>query len=96
MRVEVSPQAADWVMLRGGRLWVWTERTSCCAATPPLMRAAASQPARKAGFRRIQADGLELWFSPPLGQLPDVLEIDLRGKRKPRVEAYWDGCLLAL
>jgi hypothetical protein len=37
-----------------------------------------------------------LWLSPPLGQLPDVLEIDLRGKRKPRVEAYWDGCLLAL
>ena len=27
---------------------------------------------------------------------PDVLEIGLRGRRRPRVEAYWDGCLFAL
>jgi len=25
-----------------------------------------------------------------------VLEIGLRGKRRPRVEAYWDGCIYAL
>ena len=28
--------------------------------------------------------------------LPDVLEIGLRGRRRPRVEAYWDGCLMAM
>lgn len=96
MRLEVSPQAAEFVTRHGGQLWVWTERTSCCAATPPIMRTATRQPARPAEFRRMPADGLELWFSPPFGQLPDVLEVDLRGKRRPRVEAYWDGCLLAL
>jgi hypothetical protein len=25
-----------------------------------------------------------------------VLEIGLRGRHRPRVEAYWDGCLFAL
>jgi hypothetical protein len=25
-----------------------------------------------------------------------VLEIGLHGRRRPRVEAYWDGCLIAL
>jgi len=25
-----------------------------------------------------------------------VLEIGLRGRRRPRVEAYWDGCAFAL
>jgi len=30
------------------------------------------------------------------GRVPDVLEIGLRGRRQPRVEAYWDGCLIAL
>jgi len=39
---------------------------------------------------------LELWFRAPAGPQPDVLEIGLRGKRHPRVEAYWDGCLFAL
>jgi len=30
------------------------------------------------------------------GQLPDVLEIDITGRRSPRVAAYWDGCLMAM
>jgi hypothetical protein len=25
-----------------------------------------------------------------------VLEIGLHGRRRPRVEAYWDGCLMAM
>jgi hypothetical protein len=96
MRVEVSPQAAEYVTLHGGQLWVWTDRTSCCASTPPLMRAATLQPAKALSFIRVPADGFELWFSPPAGLVPDVLEIALHGKRKPKVEAYWDGCLLAM
>jgi hypothetical protein len=40
--------------------------------------------------------GLELWFRALAGVHPDVLEIGVRGKRRPRVEAYWDGCLFAL
>jgi hypothetical protein len=40
--------------------------------------------------------GLELWFRALAGVHPDVLEIVVRGKRRPRVEAYWDGCLFAL
>jgi hypothetical protein len=96
MRVEVSQQAAEYVSLHGGQLWVWTQRTSCCTAAPPFMRAATAQPAKAVGFRRVPADGFELWFSPPGGRVPDMLEIALRGKRKPKVEAYWDGCLLAM
>ena len=40
--------------------------------------------------------GLDVWYRIPGGRRPDVLEIGLRGKRRPRVEAYWDGCLYAL
>jgi len=28
--------------------------------------------------------------------LPDLLEIVVRGRGRPRVEAYWDGCLMML
>jgi len=30
------------------------------------------------------------------GRVPDMLEIGLHGRRRPRVEAYWDGCRFAL
>jgi hypothetical protein len=44
----------------------------------------------------VSRAGLEIWFRAPAGRVPDVLEIGLRGRRRPRVEAYWDGCLIAL
>ncbi|HUZ25509.1 MAG TPA: hypothetical protein VMV07_17265 [Streptosporangiaceae bacterium] len=39
---------------------------------------------------------VEIWLRSPAGRVPDVLEIGLRGRRQPRVEAYWDGCRIAL
>ncbi len=40
--------------------------------------------------------GLRVYFRPMAGQRPDVLEIGLTGRRRPRVAAYWDGCLMAM
>ncbi len=68
----------------------------CCSGTPAYMHAATQAPAGVSGFTLVPADGLELRFRVPAGILPDVLEIGLRGRRHPRVEAYWDGCLFAL
>jgi len=97
VRVEVSPEAADFVRARGGRLWVWAARPRmCCQGTPAYMHAATDPPPRMSGFRLAPAAGLDIWFRAPAGTLPDVLEIGLRGRRRPRVEAYWDGCLIAL
>ena len=97
VRVEVSPEAADFVRARGGRLWVWAARPRmCCQGTPAYMHAATDPPQGMSGFSLAPADGLDIWFRAPAGRLPDVLEIGLRGRRRPRVEAYWDGCLIAL
>jgi hypothetical protein len=60
------------------------------------MHAATEPPPGMSGFIPVPVEGLELWFRPPVGIGPDVLEIGLRGRRRPRVEAYWDGCLFAL
>jgi hypothetical protein len=100
MRVEVSPDAARLLRELGGRLWVWAARPRlCCWGTPAYMHAATERPSGLSGFRLVPQtgqDGVEVWFRAPAGRVPDVLEIGLRGKRRPRVEAYWDGCRFAL
>ena len=100
MRVEVSPEAARLVRQLGGRLWVWASRPRlCCWGTPAYMHAATERPPDLSGFRLVpqtRQDGMEVWFRAPAGRVPDVLEIGLHGRRRPRVEAYWDGCLIAL
>ena len=97
MRLDVSPGAAGLVRARGGRLWVWAARPRvCCWGTPAYMHAATGRPPDLSGFSLVSHAGVETWFRAPAGRVPDVLEIGLRGRRRPRVEAYWDGCRTAL
>ena len=97
VRVEVSSEAADFVRARGGRLWVWAATPRlCCWGTPAMMHAATEPPPDLTGFTPAASDSLDIWFRAPGGRRPDVLEIGLRGRRRARVEAYWDGLLTAM
>lgn len=97
MQVKVSPEAAALVGERGGRLWVWAVRPRvCCSGTPAYMHAATERPPGLSGFSLVSQAEAEIWFRALAGRVPDVLEIGVRGTRRPRVEAYWDGCLIAL
>jgi hypothetical protein len=97
VRIEVSAEAEEFVRGRGGQVWVWAARPRmCCLGTPAYMHAAIEPPADPSGFRPWHAAGLDIWCRIPSGRRPDVLEIGLHGKRRPRVEAYWDGCIYAL
>jgi len=97
VRVNVSAEAGEFVRERGGRLWVWAAHPRvCCWGTPAYMHAATVPPVELSGFSPAHVDGLEVWFRASAGRRPDVLEIGVRGRRHPRVEAYWDGCFFAL
>jgi hypothetical protein len=99
MRADVSAEAGQFVRAQGGRLWVWAAHpTACCWGTPAYMHASTVPPPRLSGFRAVPSAeaGLQIWFRAPAGRFPDVLEIGMRGRWRPRVEAYWDGCLFAL
>ena len=97
VRVTMSSDAAEFVRARGGRLWVWAAHPRmCCSGAPAWMHAATEPPLGLAGFSQVAGDDVQVWFCGVGGLRPDVLEIGLRGTRRPRVEAYWDGCLMAM
>jgi hypothetical protein len=103
VQVQISPEAAVIVRANGGDLWIWAARSRmCCGGAPAWMHAAFSQPDGPTGFTPVEtADrslaGIRILFRPLGGGLsPDVLEIGLHGRRRPKVQAYWDGCLMAM
>ena len=99
VQVRISSDATELVQRRGGRLWVWAAYGKlCCAGSPAWMHAATEPPPDVSGFRPVAGgdDGVQVWFRGVGGQWPDVLEIGLRGRRRPKVAAYWDGCLMAM
>jgi len=97
VRVEVSSEAAEFVRGHGGRLWVWASHPRlCCQGTPAYMHAATEAPTGLSGFIPVRSADLDLRFRAPAGTLPAFLEIGLRGRRRPRVEAYWEGCIFVV
>jgi hypothetical protein len=97
VRVEVSAEAAEFVRGQGGQLWVWAARPRmCCQGVPAYMHAATAAPAGLSGFTAVRSADLDLWFRAPADRLPAVLGLGLRGRRRPRVDAYWEGCLFVL
>jgi hypothetical protein len=97
MQVQITQEAATFVAARGGTLWVWTHRpTMCCGGTPAAMKASTSPPRDPTGFTTIPAEGIDVLFRAPGGRAPEVLEVAMHGRRSPRVEAYWDGCLIMM
>jgi hypothetical protein len=102
VRVNISSDAAELVLATEGKLWVWAARPRmCCSGAPSWMHAALSQPQGLTGFVPVPAGAgqparLTVYFRAAGGLQPDVLEIAIQGKRRPRVAAYWDGCLMAM
>jgi hypothetical protein len=97
MRVQISDEAAEFVRQRGGLLWVWAAHPRmCCSGAPAWMHAATERPAGLHGFSPVCEAGVEIRFRGVGGRLPDVLEIGLHGRHRPKIEAYWDGCLMAM
>jgi hypothetical protein len=90
MRVVASPEVAEAVRRTGGRLFVWPEHGKCCGRAG-IRLATGSSPKAGVEFEQVAADGFELHLA-RTGRAPDELHLDVHGRRKQRVAAYWNGC----
>jgi hypothetical protein len=89
VRVQATPEAVRLVQEQGGQLYVWAKRSHCCHGSLTFLET-SSEP-RERQFRRVDADGIELYLDQSLGN-PEELVIEAKGRRRKHVHAYWDGC----
>lgn len=91
MRVLASPEATALVREQGGCLYVWPKRFTCCRAVT-FLEASTTEPLRGVRFRSVAAEPFAVLFPDATARLPDELQVEVHGRRRRRVEAYWDGC----
>jgi len=89
MRLDASPEAVQIVQMQGGKLYVRARRARCCGG--PLVFLETSPEAGEREFRRVQAEGFELYLERSLG-VPEELVLEAKGRRRRHVHAYWEGC----
>ena len=90
VKVVASADAVDFVRERGGQLYVWATSDRCCGGAHARLRASTEADAER-DFILVPAEGFDVFFA-RMGREPEELHVDLRGRRKKRVEAYWDNC----
>jgi hypothetical protein len=91
MRVTATTDAAEFIRAHGGQLFVWPTEHRSARLTLAFLQASVDPPPRALDFRRVEAGDFLLFVHPALTTLPDSLLVVLRGRRHPRIEAYWDG-----
>ncbi len=90
MRVVASPDVSPAVQAQGGKLYVWARTGKCCMHGLAWLEAGPS-PKPGVRFDSVPAEGFELFLA-RMAVAPEELHLDVHGRRRKRVAAYWDGC----
>lgn len=88
VRVVAPADVREFVAARGGRLFVWITVHPGWRCTLSLLETAFEPPTGDLYFRRVRADGFDLYLEARQRFWPVTLELSLRLRR---VVAYWNG-----
>jgi hypothetical protein len=90
MRIAATSEAIEFILARGGRLWVWPRHR----VRPGLVTldSATEHPGGDMRFVPVaDARGFQLFFDGRGWGEPEFLELELRGWLRRRVGAFWNG-----
>lgn len=94
MDVLVSDEARGFIAERGGTVFVRAGVSRCCHGSISLLRVGTDAPADAARFDAVDGGGLDVRYLGTARGRPDALTIELRGRLRPHLVAYKDGCAL--
>ena len=95
MDVVVSDSARAFARARGGELYVHVRRAACCSGAMTTLEVATAPPHRASPAETLTVGDLAVHLYGAPGR-PAEMSIDLRGRVRPHLVAYWDGCAYRL
>jgi hypothetical protein len=98
VRVRSTPDATAFASARGGVVYVRPNRAKCCHGAITTLQVSIEPPADAAAYEPLDSGELDVRYRGPLGpgRSPDEILIELRGRRRPHLVAFWDGCAYKL
>jgi hypothetical protein len=94
VRVLASPEAVAFVRERGGAVFVWVEELKTQGRVRYL-EASTESPGAERSFVRLVGGDFALFLDAGGLELPDRLDLELRGRRRKRLRATWNGATFA-
>ena len=94
--IEVNAQAREFVAARGGTLFLRVRHNRCCSGGLTYLDAATSARHEFDDYECLNETNPEVRLFHTNSVLPSKVSVELRGKLRPHLVAYWDGCAFRL
>lgn len=89
MRILASPEARAMIAERGGLLFVWINGRLRGIRT---LETSTEPPEDALAWRRVETKGFLVFLPPWMKQQPRELHIEVIGRFRRRLAAFWNGC----
>jgi hypothetical protein len=94
-RISATPLAEQYIRAHGGRLFIWPSHHRCCGGRLTLLETSTQRPPNRV-FEGIDGGGIAVFVDASLREKPEEIQLGLRGLRRKRIEAYWNGCAFVI
>jgi hypothetical protein len=91
MRLIATPEAIEHIRAHGGALFIWAVTMAYGYERVFALEASTESPGPERTFHRIRSHGVDLLLDTDGRDLPDELHLQMRGRRRRRIRAYWNG-----
>jgi len=92
MRVVASDEVRAFVHENGGTLYVSAHRRQCCSGAMTVLEASTRMPPNPDAYFPADPGDPQVQYRMGDSSQPDELVIELKGRRRKRPVAYWNGC----
>ena len=96
MKVLATPEARSFVREHGGLLFVWVKAPrGMVRGAFRFLKTSTTPPEDALDWQRFETKGFVL-FLPPGLRKPRELHVEVTGRLRRRVEAFWEGCAFVI
>jgi hypothetical protein len=90
--VEFDDEVRSFVMARGGTLYLHVQQTRCCSGAMTFLDADVKPRQSPERYLSCASKDLDIQLLDAEVGLPRQIAVEVRGRLRPHLVAYWNGC----
>jgi hypothetical protein len=90
--IEISDQARQYVAERGGTIFLRVRHNRCCSGGLTFLDASTSAERDAEHYKTVLESDPRVRLLETGSVLPHTVSVEMRGRLRPHLVAYWDGC----
>ncbi len=95
MRIKSTPEARSWIRDQGGLLFVRLSGIVSARGAMRRLLVSTEPPADAFDYQRFETKGFVLFLQPGV-RPPSEMHVEVVGRIRRRVAAFWNGCAFVL